>query len=95
MFVLLPILSPFNCIMTHLILYQIFNRPNGANRDVRVRRTDTSYTYEPAKGYRGNANLTLPQRIVGRCFQRILVRESCEEVESGLALHLIDGRGEG
>ena len=28
--------------MTHLILYQIFNRPNGATRDVPMRRTDTS-----------------------------------------------------
>ena len=37
LFVLLPNLSFFNCIISHFILYHIFNRPYGANRDVLVR----------------------------------------------------------
>ena len=60
-FVLLPILSPFNCIMTHLILYQIFNRPDGANRDV-------SRSLEPHLLVQRNVVISLPLRLYAPIF---------------------------
>ena len=67
---LLPILSFFNCIMNHRILYHIFNHPDVAKCDAQVRRTDTSYTHEPAKGYKENYDFFLCVLYVAKssCF---------------------------
>ena len=65
-FVLLPILSPFNCIMTHLILYHIFNRPNVANRDARVRQTDTSVYARTRERLQGWNPADIPRNVVSR-----------------------------
>ena len=71
-FVLLPILSPFNCIITHLILYQIFNRPHGANRDV-------SRSLEPHLLVQGNVVISLPLRLSAPIF----VAKSCFSRKAG------------
>ena len=44
-------LSPFNCIIIHLTLYQIFSRLRGAKCDVPMRRPALPCTNETAKGY--------------------------------------------
>ena len=60
-FVLLPNLSPFKCILTHLILYQIFNRPHGANRDV-------SRSLEPHLLVQRNLVISRPLRLSAPIF---------------------------
>ena len=70
-------LSPFNYIITHLIVYQIFNRPRSAKRNMRCAESTLPYTNETAKGYRGGGLSKTAKRNRApnliRCRRRIKV----------------------